>query len=79
MQLPTAVLWQNGPLLWIHPNASPAKVIDWYPDAVASLAIRGIKLAISHFGRCHVPHVPLAGKGVQQQDSSVNNLYCTTL
>ena len=25
-QLPTAVLWQNGPLLWVHPNASPAKI-----------------------------------------------------
>ena len=24
-QLPTAVLWQKGPLLWVHPNASPAK------------------------------------------------------
>ena len=34
-QLPTAVLWQNGPLLWVHPNASPAKIIEWYPNAVA--------------------------------------------
>lgn len=29
--LPTAVLWQQGPLLWIHPHASPVKIIDWYP------------------------------------------------
>jgi hypothetical protein len=50
-QLPTAVLWQNGPLLWVHPSASPAKIIDWYPDAVAQLALRGIKAAITHFGR----------------------------
>lgn len=50
-QLPTAVLWQHGPLLWIHPNASPAKIIDWYPDAVAQLALRGIKAAVTHFGR----------------------------
>lgn len=50
-QLPTAVLWQNGPLLWIHPNASPAKIIDWYPNAVAQLALKGIKAAITHFGR----------------------------
>lgn len=50
-QLPTAVLWQNGPLLWIHPNNSPAKIIDWYPDAVAQLALRGIKSALTHFGR----------------------------
>ena len=38
-QLPTAVLWQNGPLLWVHPNASPTKIIDWYPNAVAQLAL----------------------------------------
>ena len=50
-QLPTAVLWQDGPLLWIHPNASPAKVIDWYPNAVAQLALRGLKAAVTHFGR----------------------------
>jgi hypothetical protein len=28
-QLPTAVLWKNGPLLWVHPNASPAKITEW--------------------------------------------------
>lgn len=50
-QLPTAVLWQDGPLLWIHPNASLAKVIDWYPNAVAQLALRGLKTAVTHFGR----------------------------
>ena len=50
-QLPTAVLWQDGPLLWIHPNASPARVIDWYPNAVARLALRGLKAAVTHFGR----------------------------
>lgn len=51
MLLPTAVLWQDGPLLWIHPNASPAKIIDWYPDAVAQLALRGLKAGITHFGK----------------------------
>ena len=50
-QLPTAVLWQDGPLLWIHPNASPAKVIDWYPNAVVQLALCGLKAAVTHFGR----------------------------
>ena len=50
-QLPTAVLWQDGPLLWIHPNASPPKVMDWYPNAVAQLALRGLKAAVTHFGR----------------------------
>lgn len=47
--LPTAVLWQQGPLLWIHPHASPVKIIDWYPAAVAHLAIKGLKSAICHF------------------------------
>ena len=50
-QLPTAVLWQDGPLLWIHPNASPARVIDWYPNTVAQLALHGLKAAVTHFGR----------------------------
>ena len=50
-QLPTAVLWQDGPLLWIHPNASLARVIDWYPNAIAQLALRGLKAAVTHFGR----------------------------
>ena len=50
-QLLTAVLWQNGPLLWVHPNASPAKIIEWHPNAVAQLALRGIKAAITHFGK----------------------------
>ena len=45
-QLPTAVLWQNGRLLWVHPNASPAKIIEWYPNAVAQLALRGLKAAL---------------------------------
>ena len=50
-QLPTAVLWQDGPLLWIHPNASPARVIDWYPNAIAQLVLHGLKAAVTHFGR----------------------------
>ena len=50
-QLPTAVLWQDGPLLWIHPNASPARVMDWYPNAVEQLAFRDLKAAVTHFGR----------------------------
>lgn len=50
-KLPTAVLWQNGPLLWIHPQASPAKTIEWYPSAVARLAMRGLKVAVTHFGK----------------------------
>ena len=25
---PTGILWQEGPLLWIHPKISPAKSIE---------------------------------------------------
>lgn len=48
--LPTAVLWQSGPLLWVHPQASPAKTVEYYPTAVAELASKGIKMAVTHFG-----------------------------
>ncbi|KAL6093940.1 hypothetical protein STEG23_020344 [Scotinomys teguina] len=46
---PIAVLWQKGPLLWIHSHASPGKTIEHYPISVASLALQGIKLALIHF------------------------------
>lgn len=48
--LPTAVIWQEGPLCWVHPQASPAKIIDWYPAAVAQLALKGLKMTIKYFG-----------------------------
>ena len=50
-KLPTAVLWQDGPLLWIHPHASPNKSIDWYPAAIAQIALKGLKMSVSHFGK----------------------------
>lgn len=40
---PTGILWQNGPLLWIYPKVSPAKSIEHYPTAIASLANVGIQ------------------------------------
>lgn len=73
MQLPTAVLWQNGPLLWIHPNASPAKIIEWYPDAVAQLALRGLKAAITHFGKeCKILILPYTAIQVQTLAATSN-------
>lgn len=57
---PTAVIWQQGPLLWIHPKMSPAKAIEHYPDAVATLALETCSRAIQHFGTppnaLHVPY-----------------------
>lgn len=46
---PTAVIWQEGPLLWVHAHASPSKTIEHYPTAVASIALQGIKVATTHF------------------------------
>ena len=34
---PTAVLWQDGPLLWIHLPVSPSRVLTPYWEAVACL------------------------------------------
>lgn len=47
---PTGVLWQQGPLLWIYPHISPNKTLEYYPSAVAQLAILGVKSCIQHFG-----------------------------
>ena len=48
--LPTAALWQDGPVLWIHPIASPAERILWYPAAIADLALRGLKASLEYLG-----------------------------
>ena len=46
---PTGVLWQNGPLWWIHGNSSGTKAILYYPELVASQAILGIKHCLTSF------------------------------
>ena len=51
---PTGLLWQEGPLLWIHPKISPAKSIEYYPAAVAALALCRIQQAVQSFGIAHV-------------------------
>ena len=47
---PTGVLCQQGPLLWIYPHISPNKTLEYYPSAVAQLAMLGVKSCIQHFG-----------------------------
>jgi hypothetical protein len=49
INLPTAVLWQDGPLVWIHPHLSPNKTIEHYPTMVANMAHKGIRSSITHF------------------------------
>lgn len=47
---PTGLLWQDGPLLWVYPRASPARSVEYYPTAVARLALSGIQQCIQYFG-----------------------------
>lgn len=49
-QQPSGVLWQEGPLLWIYPKVSPNKTIEYYPTAVATLAMQGIQQCLQFFG-----------------------------
>lgn len=51
MGQPTGVIWQNKPLLWVHPKVSVQKTIEHYPTAVAALATKVVKQALEHFGR----------------------------
>lgn len=48
---PTGVLWQTGPLWWLHGNTLGARTIQYYPDLVARQALLGIKFCLTHFGK----------------------------
>ncbi|XP_012891485.1 PREDICTED: endogenous retrovirus group K member 8 Pol protein-like [Dipodomys ordii] len=47
---PTGVLWQKGPLMWLHSHFSPGKALEYYPEAVAELAIQGVQQSLQFFG-----------------------------
>ena len=47
---PTGLVWQEGPLLWIHPRISMGKTVEHYPTAVANLALVGVQQCLQHFG-----------------------------
>lgn len=47
---PTGLLWQDGPLLWVYPKASAARSVEYYPTAVAELALNGIQQCTQFFG-----------------------------
>lgn len=40
---PTGLFWQNGPLLWVHSQVSPAKVVMAYYQAVVQLLFKAQK------------------------------------
>ena len=46
---PTGLVWQEGPLLWIHPRISMGKTVEHYPTAVANLALVGVQQCLQHF------------------------------
>ena len=46
---PTGVLWQDGPLLWIHTKSLGMKTLSHYPSMVAEVAFLGIKQCVSAF------------------------------
>lgn len=48
---PTAVLWQKGPLRWIHLPVSPMKVLNPYHEAVALLVQLCRGESIKYFGK----------------------------
>lgn len=62
---PTGVLWQDGPLLWIYPHVSPSKSVEYYPEAVASLALSGLQQCLQFFGR--VPDKILVPYSIDQR------------
>jgi hypothetical protein len=47
----TGVFWQKGPLCWVYLHHSPAKVLTWYPESVAQLILKGIKVGRGVFGK----------------------------
>jgi hypothetical protein len=51
INLPTAILWQDGPVVWIHPHISLNRTIEYYPTMVANMAHKGIKSSITYFGK----------------------------
>ena len=49
--MPTGLLWQKSPLMWIHLRISPKRNILPYYEAVAQMVILGKKQALTYFGK----------------------------
>ena len=48
---PTGVFWQDGPILWVHMPASPARVVTPYYEAILQLLWKAKKVAAQTFGK----------------------------
>jgi hypothetical protein len=51
IHMPTELLWQRAPLMWIHLRISPKRNVLPYYEAVAQMIILGRKQALSYFGK----------------------------
>ena len=49
--MPTGLLWQRAPLMWIHSRISPKHNILPYYEAVAQMIILGRKQVLTYFGK----------------------------
>lgn len=48
---PTGVLWQDGPLWWLHDNSVGMRTLNYYPALVALQAMIGIKFCLTSFAK----------------------------
>ena len=51
IHMPTGLLWQKSPLMWIHLRISPKRNILPYYEAVTQMIILGRKQALTYFGK----------------------------
>jgi hypothetical protein len=49
--VPTGLLWQKFPIMWIHSRISPKRNILPYNEAMAQMTITGRKQALTYFGK----------------------------
>ena len=49
--VPTGLLWQKFPIMWIHLRISPKRNILPYHQAVAQMIITGRRQALTYFGK----------------------------
>ena len=51
IHMPTGLLWQKSPLMWIHSRISPKRNILPYHEAVAQMIITGRRQTLTYFGK----------------------------
>jgi hypothetical protein len=49
--MPTGLLWQKAPLMWIHLRISPKRNIPPYYEAIAQMIKLGWNQALTYFGK----------------------------